>query len=214
MDEKAKTAEEAMAKLDEVLLSEEEVQEVSEKLEKDFQETNFEDIPEAQPENMSLKDYQDIEVLETLVFQLNEKELADVAVEAADFSRELKGIELEFANVKKDYTQKIKDYKARIDALMIKTKEGEQRNIKCTKRFIYDEEEVQFILDGIVLKQRKMLEEEKQKQLFTDIPEDSFVSSEDAKDAGCAESKSADLDEVQQPSMDLVENTSCDDEDY
>lgn len=138
---------------------------------------------------VEVKNYQDTDTEDFLIFELSEKEKAYLATEATTLNRKLKEKEKEFDLMKKKYKGEISEFEIGIRSFFEVIENGEEAKVHCIKRVHFDKEIVEFIYKGEVKKTRVMRENERQLELLesTEADADDFISSDDAMEAGLGE---------------------------
>lgn len=136
-----------------------------------------------------VKNYQDTDTEDFLIFELSEAEKASLATEATLLNKKKKEKEREFDLVKKKFKGEISDLEVGINSFFEVIENGEEVKVHCTKRVHFDKEIVEFLYRGEVKKTRVMRENERQMELLetTQADADDFISSDDAIDAGVGE---------------------------
>lgn len=99
------------------------------------------------------------EAREPVIFQLTDEEILKAAKATTELDEQYKDVNAKFAQVKKDFSGKLKGIEAQINYnfLIIKD-QAEEREVDCVKRRNFTKKIVQFIYGGSVVKERPMTE--------------------------------------------------------
>ena len=99
------------------------------------------------------------EARETITFPLSDEEILSHANEAGDLNLQLKDTKAKFAQVKSDWSGKIKGIESQINyKFQVICDKAEDREVDCVKRRNFTKKIVQFLHKGIVVKERPMTE--------------------------------------------------------
>lgn len=109
--------------------------------------------------------YQDTLVEEPFHFDLTKEEMATAGQDVAELADTLSTRQEDFERVKKRYKAEFEELERQIQAKFHAIRFGEMRNTRCTKRVWFERKVVQFIYEAKVLKEREMLDEERQLNL-------------------------------------------------
>ena len=144
---------------------------------------------EQEDDSEEVKNYQDTDTEDFLIFELSESEKACLATDATNLYKRKCEKEKQFDLMKKRFKGEISELEVGINAFFEVIENGEEVKVPCIKRVHFDKEIVEFIYKGEVKKSRVMRENEKQMELLesTEADADDFISSDDAIDAGMGE---------------------------
>lgn len=105
------------------------------------------------------------EVEDHFMFKLTEKEIVALSQDQVQLHLEKGRKESELARIKSRFKAELEEIEGQLNANYEKIEKGESRKVTCTKVVNFTSKMVMFIHEGVLLRERKMNEEEAQLEL-------------------------------------------------